>query len=149
MPRPRERFAALSCALLVAATPALGQDAAPGAPEPSTLVAPVDVVATREPDADMSACESSVINDPIMRAWRSVMRDPDPFPASFHEGGAGPGASLAVSPPTRYRYTRLPRDPESNIMNTGLNPALSSRIAFTMASAMSELACVHVSMTLL
>jgi hypothetical protein len=34
-------------------------------------------------------------------------------------------------------------------MNTGLNPSFDRAIALTIASAMSELACVHVSMTLL
>ena len=34
-------------------------------------------------------------------------------------------------------------------MNTGLNPCFDSRIALTISSAMSEFACVQVSMTLL
>ena len=34
-------------------------------------------------------------------------------------------------------------------MNTGLKPLFDSRIAFTIASATSLLACVHVSITLL
>ena len=59
---------------------------------------------------------------------------------------------FAMSPriPANWRiWSRDPRDPESNIMNTGLKPSFDSRIALTIASAMSLLACVHVSMTLL
>ena len=59
---------------------------------------------------------------------------------------------LAIRPrmPASWRiWSRLPREPESNIMNTGLKPPLSCRSDFTIASVMSEFACVHVSMTLL
>jgi hypothetical protein len=46
-------------------------------------------------------------------------------------------------------WSRDPREPESNIMNTGLNPSFDSRMARTIASATSLLAWVQVSMTLL
>ena len=59
---------------------------------------------------------------------------------------------LAIRPriPASWRiWSRLPRLPESNIMNTGLNPPFDFRIVVTIASAMSLLAWVQVSITLL
>ncbi len=46
-------------------------------------------------------------------------------------------------------WSREPRLPESNIMNTGLKPPLERCMVFTIASAMSLLACVQASITLL
>ncbi len=60
------------------------------------------------------------------------------------------GFAMRPRMPASWRiWSRLPREPESNIMNTGLKPGFDSRIDLTISSAMSELACVQVSMTLL
>ena len=59
---------------------------------------------------------------------------------------------LAIRPrmPASCRiWSRLPRDPESNIMNTGLNPPRETRIELIIASATSLLAWVQASITLL
>ncbi len=46
-------------------------------------------------------------------------------------------------------WSRLPREPESNIMNTGLKPPRDWRMLLTIASATSLLAWVQASITLL
>jgi hypothetical protein len=46
-------------------------------------------------------------------------------------------------------WSREPRLPESNIMNTGLNPPCDTRIELIIASATSLLAWVQASITLL
>ena len=66
-------------------------------------------------------------------------------PVSFFWG-------LAIRPriPASCRiWSRLPRLPESNIMNTGLNPPCDLASPSTIASAMSVLAWVQASITLL
>src|SRR2546430_10454546 len=53
--------------------------------------------------------------------------------------------ALPILPASCRIWSREPRLPESNIMNTGLNPPLDRCMVFTMASAMSLFACVQAS----
>lgn len=116
MARTPARLAALSMTALTAAAPLHAETDAAAAQTTgrATSVAPVVVTAPRADTSVSGDCERTLANDPILRAWASIMANPDPFPRSISPNPipSDPGASLAVPGPTIYRRTRAPRDPD-------------------------------------